>query len=203
MSSVVGAFAHNGKDPVGTAVPTGRAASRATWIGRGAVVLALVPLGALYLGPRIVDLTATPGRLHHAVEAADRYNPALERIVDHERVTVSAFEVLGRIRQCLAGVLDMGTAVSAELGALVGQISGDIQAILDHAGADIANLVVSLDALTARVSALRGPANGAAAALSRDRDTMAAILADVRSTAAAVHNTRISADSAAADLSGR
>ncbi|MFI6362118.1 hypothetical protein ACIBG0_05145 [Nocardia sp. NPDC050630] len=203
----LGALAHNGNEPVLDAVAqttsSGREVSRATWIGRGAVVLALVPLGAFYLGPRIYDLTTTPDRLHHAVEAGDRYNPALVRIADHERVTVGAFAVLDKMRECLAGVLAMGNTVAAELDALVGHIAGDLQATLDHTGVNVAYLVGSLDALTTRVSALQAPANGAAAALSDNRATMAAILDDVRATAAEVHNTRVSAESAAGDLSGR
>lgn len=201
MSSVV-----NGKRPVldvAGAAPSGQRVSRALWIGRGAVVLALIPLGGVYLGPRIYDLTATPSRLHQAVEAGDRYNPTLTRLIDHERVTVGAFAVLDEIRECLADVIAMGTTVSAELEALVGQIAGDLQATLDRTGVDVADLVGSLDALTTRVGGLRASANEAATALSGNQQTMAAILDDVRATAAEVHKTRVSAESAAGDLSGR
>ena len=183
-------------------VPGGEV-SRRMWIARGVVVLALVPLGALYLGPRIYDLTATPYRLHRAIESADHYNAGLARIVDSERVTLSALVVVEKMRESLARVLAMSRTVSTELDTLVGQISGDLQATLDHTGVNVSELVASLEALTARVNALQGPANGAATALSDNREVMAAILDDVRATAAEVHDTRVSAESAAGDLSGR
>ncbi|MCQ4118312.1 hypothetical protein [Rhodococcus tibetensis] len=208
----LGAVARNGAEPeaevevdttVLRSVSSRREVSRGTRIGRGVVVLALIPLGVFYLGPRIYDLTATPGRLQQSVEAADHYNPALARLVEHERVTVSAFAALDKVRQCLTDVLGMGEAVSAELGTLIGTISVDLQEILDHTGVDIDGLVGSLDTLSARVGALRAPANSAATALSDNRATMAAILDDVRVTAARVHDTRLSVESAATDLSGR
>jgi hypothetical protein len=206
----LGAVARNGAEPnvdADTAalqlVSSERRVSRGTRLGRGVVILAMIPLGVFYLGPRLYDLTATPGRLQQSVEAADRYNPALARLVEHERVTVSAFAALHQIRQCLTDVLGMGEAVSAELGTLVETISVDLQEILNHTGVNIDDLVGSLDSLSTRVGALRAPANGAATALSENRATMAAVLDDVRSTAARVHDTRLSVESAAADLSGR
>nr|WP_271208855.1 hypothetical protein [Rhodococcus wratislaviensis]GLK33210.1 hypothetical protein GCM10017611_00520 [Rhodococcus wratislaviensis] len=202
----LGALARNGAEPDAAAlqlVSSERGVSRGIRLGRGVVILALIPLGIFYLGPRLYDLTATPGRLQQSVEAADRYNPALARLVEHERVTVSAFAALHQVRQCLTDVLGMGEAVSAELGTLVETISIDLQEILDHTGADVADLVGSLDSLSTRVGALQAPANGAATALSDNRATMAAILDDVRVTAGQVHQTRLSVESAAADLSGR
>ncbi len=200
-----------GHDPTATTISTpgvqeitpAPAVPRRMWIARGVVVLALVPLGAFYLGPRIYDLTATPDRLHQAIEAADGYNPALDRVVEHERVTVAAFAVLDNVRKCVADVLAMSETVSVELDKLVNQISGDLQATLDHTGVDVSNLVSSLDALAARVSGLRAPANGAATALADSRETMAAVLEDVRTTASHVRSTRVSAESAANDLSGK
>jgi hypothetical protein len=210
LSHRLGALVHHGAEPeVGAdttvlrSVSSGPEVSRSTRIGRAVVVLVLIPLGVFYLGPRIHDLTATPGRLQQSVEAADRYNPSLTRLVEHERVTVSAFAALDKVRECLTDVLGMGEAVSVELSTLVGTISVDLQEILDHTGVDVADLVGSLESLSTRVGALQAPANGAATALSDNRATMSAILDDVRVTADQVHDTRLSVGSAAADLSGR
>ncbi|AEF40624.1 hypothetical protein [Hoyosella subflava] len=178
-------------------------ATRRVWLARVAVVLVVVPVGAFYLGPRIYDLTATPTRMHQAIEAADRYNHTLDRLTDHELVTLSAFAALDKLRQGLADVLAMEEAVSAELTALIGEISGDLQVTLDRTGADVSTLVGSLDVLADRVGALRAPVNGGSTALSDSREAMAAILDDVRATAAHVRDTRISAESAANDLSGK
>ncbi len=116
---------------------------------------------------------------------------------------MSAFAALDEMRRSLTEVLTMDESVAADLNTLVDQISMDLQATLVHTSGNVSELVGSLDALTTRVNTLRAPANAAATALSNSRETMAAILKDVRSTADQVHNTRVSAESAANDLSGR
>ncbi|ELB87792.1 hypothetical protein R1X32_00445 (plasmid) [Rhodococcus opacus] len=178
-------------------------ASKAMNIARGLLVLALIPVGAFYLYPRIYDLTATPYRLDQAVVSAGNYNPALNQIVEHEKVTLSAFDALDKMKASLASVLSTDETVTAELNTLIGQISGDVQATLDLAGANVTGLVASLDTLTAHINSLQPAAEGATTALAGDRATLDAILTDARSTAAKVHSARLSAESSADDLSGK
>ncbi|MFC9549918.1 hypothetical protein ACFTWF_03620 [Rhodococcus sp. NPDC056960] len=172
-------------------------------IARGLLVAALIPVGAFYLYPRIYDLTATPYRLDQAVVSAGNYNPALDQIVEHEKVTLAAFDSLAKMKTSLANVLSTDAAVTAELNTLTGQISGDVQATLDQAGANVTDLVASLDTLTAHINSLQPAADGATAAVAADRATLDAILVDARSTAEKVHSARVSAESSANDLSGK
>ncbi|RZL77079.1 MAG: hypothetical protein EOP32_26390 [Rhodococcus sp. (in: high G+C Gram-positive bacteria)] len=172
-------------------------------IARGLLVLALIPVGALYLYPRIYDLTATPYRLDQAVVSAGNYNPALDQIVEHEKVTLAGFDSLEKMKTSLASVLSTDATVTAELNTLVGQISGDVQATLDQAGANVTDLVASLDTLTTHINSLQPAADGATAAVAADRATLGAILTDARSTAAKVHSARLSAEESANDLSGK
>ncbi|MFE5709162.1 hypothetical protein [Rhodococcus koreensis] len=172
-------------------------------IARGLVVLALIPIGALYLYPRIYDLTATPYRLDQAVVSAGNYNPALDQIVEHEKVTLAAFDSLEKMKASLASVLSTDATVTAELNTLTGQISGDVQATLNQAGANVTDLVASLDTLTAHINSLQPAADGATAAVAGNRDTLDAILDDARSTAEKVHSARLSAEESANDLSGK
>lgn len=178
-------------------------ASRKTNIGRAVLVAALIPLGAFYLAPRVYNLTATPYRLDQAVVSANKYNPALTELVEHEQVTLSAFTALDKMEAALASVHATDTAVSAELTTLTGHITGDLQATLEHAGANVTELVTSLDTLTAHVNSLQSPIDGATAALDGNTAAMDAILADARSTADKVHNARLSAEESANDLSGK
>ncbi|WP_405163021.1 hypothetical protein OG203_43325 [Nocardia sp. NBC_01499] len=170
---------------------------------RMAAVAALIPAVLCYFGPRMYDLVTTPHRLDRAVVSADKYNPALLQIVDHEQGTVAAFAPLGNANAALRSVLVTDAAVAAQLDALIGQIAKDLHGILEHAGTNVATLVVALNTLRAEIDGLRVPADGATTALTGDRTTLAAVLDDARGTAAAVHRARVSADSAADDLSGK
>lgn len=190
-------------DDVDGSEPEPPRASTKTNLARGLLVLALVPIGAFYLYPRIHDLTATPYRLDQAVVSAGNYNPALYQIVEHEKATLAAFDSLEKMQASLASVLSTDATVIAELNTLIGQISGDVQATLDQAGANVTDLVASLDTLTAHVNSLQPAADGAAAAVAADRATLETILADARSTAAKVHSARLSAEESANDLSGK
>ncbi|WP_241032168.1 hypothetical protein [Rhodococcus pseudokoreensis] len=183
--------------------PDPRRASTTTKVMRGVVLLALIPLGIFYLGPRVYDLTATPYRLDQAVMSANNYNPALAELVEHEKVTLSAFAALDKMKAALASVQETDATVAAELNTLIGQISGDVQSTLDQAGANVDDLVVSLDALTAHINSLQPPVDGATTALAGNRATLASILDDARSTAEKVHSARVSAEESANDLSGK
>lgn len=176
--------------------------SRRTFAMRALVLLALIPIGAFYLFPRIYDLVALPYRLDQSVASADKYNPALAEIVEHERVTVSAFDALDRIRGSLARVQTTDAEVSAELGRLTEQIAGDLHVTLTDANADVGDLVASLDALTGQLDSLRTPVDGADTALADNRATLGTIIETMRETAGKVHDTSVSAANAAADLSG-
>ncbi|PBC44858.1 hypothetical protein CJ179_29240 [Rhodococcus sp. ACS1] len=180
-----------------------RRASTRTKVLRGIVLLALIPITAFYLYPRIHDLTATPYRLDQAVVSANNYNPALAELVEHEKVTLSAFAALDKMRAALASVQETDATVAAELNTLIGQISGDVQNTLDQAGTNVDDLVASLDTLTAQINTLQPPVDGATAALTGNRATLASILDDARSTAEEVHNARVSAEESANDLSGK
>ncbi|MFC0454074.1 hypothetical protein [Rhodococcus jostii] len=188
--------------PDGFAEQPRRASTRMN-VARVLVVLALIPVGALYLYPRIYDLTATPYRLDQAVVSAGNYNPALDQIVEHEKVTLAAFDALDKMKSSLASVLSTDAAVTTELNTLTGQIAGDVQKTLDLAGANVSDLVASLDTLTAHIGSLQQPVDGATAAVAADRATLDAILTDARSTAAKVHSARLSAEESANDLSGK
>lgn len=170
---------------------------------RIALIVVIGVVGAFYLYPRIYNLTATPYRLDRAVESANNYNPALDRIVEHETVTLAAFDALDKMNAALADVLATDTAVSNELTTLIGQISNDVQFTLDSAGANVTELINSLDALTTQVEALQPPVGDAAAALTVDRTTLDSILVDAKNTAALVHSARVSAQESADDLSGK
>ncbi|MBY8861998.1 hypothetical protein K7711_36365 [Nocardia sp. CA2R105] len=178
-------------------------ASQATVRARAVVVVALIPIAVFYLGPRIYNLVATPYRLDHAVVSASKYNPALDKIVDEEKVSLAAFDSLDKVKKALASVLATDRTVSAELNKLVDQITQDLQAILDHAGTNVSVLITSLDALSAKIDGLQAPSNGASTALSADRTHLAGILDSAHSTANLVHDARVSAETAANDLSGK
>ncbi|MGW5518141.1 hypothetical protein [Nocardia africana] len=170
---------------------------------RGLVIVALVPVAVFYLAPRVYDLVATPYRLDHTIVSAANYNPALNDVVAHEKVSLAAFVALGKMKTALADVQSTATKVNAELNTLTSQISGDIQAALNRAGANVADLVSSLDTLTGQVNSLQPPVDGATTALSADSSALAAILDDARATAEKVHHARLSAENSADDLSGR
>lgn len=178
-------------------------ASRRMIIGRLVLLVVVLVLGVFYLFPRIYSLTVTPYHLDKAVVSAGKYNPALDRISDHEEVTLTAFNALDRMKVALADVQQTDATVAAELRKLTDQISTDIKPILASAGTNVNGLVSSLDTLTSRIESLQAPSDGAAVAVSRDRATLAAILDDAAATAARVHSARESADSAANDLSGK
>lgn len=179
------------------------ALSRRSAILRIVLGVAAVLVLALYIAPRISELAATPSRLDQAVISAGNYNPALDEIVAQEKVTSSAFTALGKMTTALESVLVTDEKVSAELAALTEQITGDLQATLDNADANVGVLVTSLDTLTAHIDALSTPVAEADSALSSNIVAMTAILDDVRTTAADVHAARLSAQESADDLSGR
>lgn len=177
--------------------------SKKPTILRAVLVVAAVPILALYIAPRIYDLAVTPSRLDQAVVSAGNYNPALDEIVAQEKITSSAFTALGKMNAALQSVLVTDDKVAAELTALTGQITGDLQATLDTADANVGVLVSSLDTLTSHIDALSSPVGAADSALTSNIDAMTAILADVRATAADVHAARLSAQESADDLSGQ
>ncbi|WP_371746867.1 hypothetical protein [Rhodococcus pyridinivorans] len=183
--------------------PTVTNTSRGTKLARAAVIAALIPIGAFYLAPRIYDLVATPYRLDQAVVSADSYNPTLADLVEHEHVTLAAFESLDKMNAALNSVLATDAAVSAELNTLIDQINDDLHVTLDRAGTNVTGLVSSLDTLTAEVNSLDAPLDGATSALDSSTSAMKKILVDARATAAHVHRARLSAEESANDLSGK
>lgn len=173
------------------------------WCIRVALLLVVAVVGLFYVYPRIHDLTATPYRLDAAVESAGNYNPALDRIVEHETVTLASFDSLDSMKLSLRDVLATNEMVSAELNTLIDQISVDVQGTLDSAGANVDELVASLESLTSQINSLQSPIDAAASGLRSDRATLDEILVDARATASQVHNARMSAEESADDLSGR
>ena len=205
MTSIVGGRSRHGADndvtePIDTNAgkPT-----TTTWLLRALILVVVAVVGILYLYPRIYDLTATPYRLDSAVESANKYNPALDKIVEHETVTLAAFDSLDKMKASLNDVLVTDETVSAELNTLIEQISVDVQVTLDAAGANVTDLVASLDTLTSHIDSLQRPVADATTALTADRTTLDEVLLDARSTAGQVHNARVSAEESANDLSGK
>lgn len=179
------------------------AAGAGTRVAQAVVVLALVPVLAFYLYPRIYDLVATPYRLDQAVVHANRYNPALFDVVAAEEVTLEAFSALDRMETAVADVRATDARVAEELSVLIGQIRGDLQGTLDNAVTSVNALNGSLSALDAEIRALYAPSAGADDALAANRARLASILADTRATAARVHAARQEADQSADNVSGR
>ena len=167
------------------------------------VVGVVVVVGALYLTPRLYDLVATPFRLDSAIVSANNYNPALDSIIGDEKVTLGAFEVLDDMKRAIADVQTTDAQVQAELVTLSGQIDTDIRVTLTRADRSVGGLVTELDGLAGRIRALSVTADGTTISLARTSARLGAILHDTRATAAKVHQTRLSADSAANDLSGQ
>ncbi|MFI5782875.1 hypothetical protein [Nocardia sp. NPDC051570] len=170
---------------------------------RAAAAGVLIPVAVFYLGPRMYELVAMPYRLDRAVVSASHYNPALNEIVDNEKRTLTAFDALAEAEAALKSVLVTDATVAAELDELIGRITGDLQAVLDSAATNVSALITALRTLSASVGGLQNPARGATTALAADRATLAAVLDDVRRTAASVHSARVSAESAARDLDGQ
>lgn len=178
------------------------AAGAGTRVAQVVVLFALVPILAFYLYPRIYDLVATPYRLDQAVVHANRYNPAIFKVVAAEKATLEAFSALDRMEAAVADVRATDARVSEELTVLIGQIRGDLQATLNNAVASVNGLNDSLTALDAEIRALYGPSDGADEALAANRARLAGILADTRATAARVHAARQEADQSADNVSG-
>lgn len=195
------AATHVGRHAIGSPEPAGT--SRRTVILRVVVLVVGLLLVAFYLAPRIYNLVATPYRLDAAVVSAGRYNPALDHIVDHEKVTLAAFDALDSLNKSLADVQATDASVDSELRTLIGQINTDLIPTLHSARGDVADLVTSLNGLTGRIATLEAPVAGASRAVTADRATLAGILDDARSTAAKVHQARLSAETGAGDLSGQ
>ncbi|WP_354562576.1 MULTISPECIES: hypothetical protein [Gordonia] len=158
---------------------------------------------AVYLAPRIYDLVATPYRLDQTIVSADNYNPALDTIIAHERVTIRAFDSLSQMKRAIANVIDTDARVHDELTLLSDQISDDIRVTLSRANVSLSMLIGELDSLTGRIDSLSVTLDGTSDSLGHNRSRLAAILDDTRETAAKIHDTRMSADAAADDLSGR
>ncbi|ROZ88052.1 hypothetical protein EEB19_22640 [Gordonia sp. OPL2] len=175
---------------------------RVYWL-RGVTLLIGLLVVSLYLLPRIYNLVATPYRLDNAVVSANKYNPALDRIVDHEKVTLTAFAALDSMDASLADVLETDAVVAAQLKRLIGQIRNDLQPILKSADGDVGDLIVSLNGLTSRIKTLQPPVDGATKAVAGDRVELQRILDDASSTAGKVHDARVSAENGARSLSGR
>lgn len=167
------------------------------------LIMAAVIFAAVYLAPRIYNLVATPYRLDHTIVSADNYNPALDTIISHEKVTMKAFDSLDQMKEAIADVQVTDERVHDELNTLTDQISDDVTATLARANVNLGALIGELDGLTGRIDSLSGTVDGTSDSLSRNRTRLAAILDDARRTAAKVHKTRQSADAAANDLSGR
>lgn len=178
-------------------------ASKRMFFARALVVLALILVGMFYLYPRLYDLTATPYRLDQTIVSANNYNPALVQVIEHEEITLGTFDSLDSMNASLAAVLETDATVTTELTTLIGQISDDMQTILNSAGTNVSELVTSLDTLTVRISSLQSAADGATDAVAGNRSTMDVVLTDARSTAAEVRSARLSAEEAANDLSGK
>ncbi|WP_413768928.1 hypothetical protein [Rhodococcus pyridinivorans] len=183
--------------------PVAKSTSRGTKLARATVIATLIPIVAFYLAPRIYDLVATPHRLDQAVVSANSYNPTLADLVEHEHVTLAAFDSLDKMNAALNSVLATDAAVNAELNTLIDQINDDLHVTLDRAGTNVTGLVASLDNLTAQVNSLHAPLDGATSALDSSTSVMGEILADARATAAHVHRARQSAEESANDLSGK
>ncbi|WP_202033220.1 hypothetical protein [Nocardioides sp. WS12] len=166
------------------------------------IIAALVPVALLYLLPRITGLVATPYRLDQAVVHADAYNPGLHQVVEHEKVTLAAFDALDQVKTALANVRETDAQVARELERLIGQITANLQGTLNTAHGNVGGMLTSLNQLTAHLNALHGPVNGASAAVKADRDSLARILAEARATAAEVKRARISAETSASNVSG-
>ena len=167
------------------------------------LIVAVVVFAAVYLAPRIYNLIATPYRLDQTIVSADNYNPALDTIISHEKVTMKAFDSLEQMKKAIASVQVTDERVHDELTTLTDQISEDIKVTLARANVNLGGLIGELDGLTGRIDSLSGTVDGTSDSLSRNRTRLAAILDDARETAAKVHKTRQSADAAAGDLSGQ
>ncbi|MFI6953397.1 hypothetical protein ACIBJI_07965 [Nocardia sp. NPDC050408] len=170
---------------------------------RASVALAAVLLTAFYLAPRVINLIAMPSRLDRAVVSADNYNPALTRVVEHEKVTVDAFGALDRMSKSVADVKQSDASVAKELETLVGQLRTEIRAALQNSAGEVDSLVGSLNELADRVDSLSAPVADAYGGVAKNSATLGAVLTDVQHTAARVHATSMSAGAAANDLSGR
>ena len=168
-----------------------------------ALIVAVVIVAAIYVAPRIYNLVATPYRLDQTIVSANNYNPALDTIISHEKVTMEAFDSLAQMKKAIASVQVTDARVHDELTTLTYQISEDIKVTLARANVNLGALIGELDGLTGRIDSLSGTVDGTSESLGRNRARLAEILDDARQTAAKVHKTRQSADAAAGDLSGQ
>jgi hypothetical protein len=169
-----------------------------------AVLLALIPVAIFYLIPRVYNLVATPSRLDKAVTYASLSNQRLMKVAEEEKtVTLPAFTALDQMNAAVTRVECIDAHSAQQLAKLIGQISGDLHAILSSADANVRGLVSSLTALGAQLNALNAPSSDAAGATTADRATLAAILANARATAAQVHEARREADTSSHHVSGK
>jgi hypothetical protein len=168
---------------------------------RGALLLALIPL-SIYLVPRVTALVAMPGRLDEAVMHARAYNPRLPMTATQDDISTAELASLDRIDVALARVRASDSEVSEQLRGLVGQIRGDVQAILTRTNGRVDSLVGSLDALTVSLEDLERPVADARRAVAVDRTRLAATIRIAKTTAGHVHDARELAERAAEDLTG-
>lgn len=168
---------------------------------RAALVLALVPL-SIYLAPRVTALVAMPTRLDEAILHARSYNPRLPVTAAQDDRTTLELASLDRIDLALARVRTSDGEVSGELVGLVGQIRGDVQAVLDRTNARVDSLLGSLDTLTSALEDLERPVADARKVVAVDRSRLARTIRIAEETAAHVHAARRNAEQAADDLTG-
>ncbi|HEY9415492.1 MAG TPA: hypothetical protein VIQ30_12085 [Pseudonocardia sp.] len=164
-------------------------------------MLSLVP-ASVYLAPRVSALVAMPGHLDDAISHARAYNPRLPDTAAQDDRSTAELASLDRIDVALARVRGSDADVSVELTGLVGQIRGDVQAVLNRTNSRVDGLLGSLDALTIAVRDLERPVAEARQVVASDRDRLARTIRIATETAAHVHDARRLAERAADDLSG-
>lgn len=178
-------------------------ASTPVWVKavRLALVGSLIP-ASVYLAPRVINLVATPSRLDQTIVHADRYNPQLQAIVDQEYETLRALAALDSIAASLRDVRGTVSSVDAELGALIGQISNDVQNVLNMSNAEVEALLARLAALEGRIRGLNQPIGGAASAVAENRRQLAKITKEARRTGGHVRDARGSSGRSADNVDG-
>lgn len=157
---------------------------------------------SIYLAPRVSALVAMPGHLDEAISHARAYNPRLPDTAAQDDRSTAELASLNRIDVALARVRESDADVSVELTGLVGQIRGDVQAVLNRTNSRVDSLLGSLDVLTVALEDLERPVADARHVVSSDRDRLARTIRIAEETAAHVHDARQLAERAADDLSG-
>lgn len=169
---------------------------------RVALLVTVIPILVFYLAPRVIDLINLPFRLDHSVASAQRYNPALHAIVEHEEQTVNALDVVNRMQQSLTEVQVTDSSVSTELNTLIAQIRTNVTDTLSTSNQSLNELIHELNTLAGRIDSLRTPARMVDGAVTQNKQALGSVLSSVRSTADKVARTSKSARSSADHLSG-